>query len=147
MTDHRKLDRILEIRRHDEQRRAVELAMARSALGDAAAAVSRLKAQRAELEALATEGGAASVGQVKTARLLMEQIDQGLHNARTVLALAEAAVAEKVEALEKAHQNCEALEKIIAPRQERARALERMADQKAQDEIAAHRFRSGGKVS
>ena len=147
MTDHRKLDRLLELRRHEEQRRAAELAMARSALIDASEAVAKLTAQRAELEALVAEGGADSIGQVKTTRLLIEQVDQGLHNARTVLALAEATVAEKIEALEQAHQNCEALERIIAPRYAQARALERMADQKVQDEIAAHRFRSGGKAS
>ena len=147
MTDHRKLDRLLDLRRHEEQRRAAELAMARGALIDASEAVSKLTSQRAELEALVSEGGAGSIGQVKTTRLLIEQVDQGLRNARTVLALAEAAVAEKLESLEKAHQNCEALERIIAPRHAQARALERMADQKAQDEIAAHRFRRGGKAS
>jgi len=147
MTDHRKLDRLLDLRRHEEQRRAVELAMARGALIDAEGAVSKLTRQRVELEELVNNGEAGSIGHVKTTRLLIEQVDQGLHNARTVLALAESAVAEKLQALTQAHQNCEALERIIAPRQAHARAQERSADQKAQDEIAAHRFRSGGRAS
>lgn len=141
MTDHQKLSRLLDLRRHEEQRRAVELAMARNALIDATDAVGRLEAQRAELDTMLADGVVDSIGQVKTARLLIEQVEQGLHNARTVQALAEATVSEKIEALEEAMQGREALERVIGPREAQARALERLAEQKAEDEAAAHRYR------
>ena len=50
MTDHRKLDRLLDLRRHEEQRRAVELALARRASADAQAALDQLGAQRGQVE-------------------------------------------------------------------------------------------------
>ena len=142
MTDHRKLERLLDLRRHEENRKAAQLAMARRALLDAREALGKLEEQRRELET-PSAGGNDSVGQWKTVRLLIEQLDHGIHNARTVVVLAEAALAERVEELEAATRNREALERILVPRHAEVRALERMAEQKQEDEIAAHRYRSG----
>ena len=147
MTDHRKLERLLDLRRHEENRRAVQLAMARRALLDAKTALENLETQRRELEASATDGGGDSIGQWKTVRLLIEHLDHGIHNARTVVVLAEGTLAEKIEDLEAATRNREALERILIPRHAQVRALERMAEQKDTDEVAAHRFRTGEQAS
>jgi flagellar export protein FliJ len=143
MTDHKKLDRILDLRRHEEQRRTVELAMAHQAVRDADAAVRQLEAQRSELERALQNLSGESVGLVKTFRLLLEQVEQSVHNALTVRALAEATVEEKIERLEQANRSREALQRVVVPRHAQARALERMAEQKQEDEASAHRFRSG----
>lgn len=147
MTDHRKLERLLDLRRHEENRRAVQLAMARRALLDAQTALENLENQRRELESTTVENSRDSVGQWKTVRLLIEQLDHGIHNARTVVVLAEASLSEKVEELETATRNREALERILIPRHAQTRALERLAEQKHADEVAAHRFRTGEQAS
>jgi flagellar export protein FliJ len=121
----------------------VELGLARTALVEALAALEQLRGQRADLERLFAAPSGESVGQAKTVRLVIEQVDQGIHNARTVLALAEAAVAEKRRELEKAAQEREAVERVLAPRMAQVQALERLAEQKLEDEVTAIRFRTG----
>ncbi|MEM7414294.1 MAG: flagellar FliJ family protein [Gemmatimonadota bacterium] len=143
MTDYKKLARVLDLRRHEEQRRAVELAMAREAVRDSEVALDQMRRQRAELEAELERLAGESVGQVKTMRLLMEQLDNGIHNALSVRALAAATEAEKLEALTKAAQNREALEKVVGPRREAALAHERQAEQKAIDDIITLRYKAG----
>lgn len=143
MTDYKKLARVLDLRRHEEQRRAVELAMAREAVRDSEVALEQMRRQRAELEAELEGLSGESVGQMKTLRLLMEQIDNGIHNALSVRALAAATEAEKLEALTKAAQNREALEKVVGPRREAALAHERQVEQKAIDDLIALRYRAG----
>ena len=142
MTDYKKLERLLDVRRHNEQRCAVDLALAREAVRDSEAALERMQRQRAELEA-ELEGTEGAVGQMKTLRLLMDQVDQGIHNARSVRALAAATEAERRAALEKAAQDRELLEKVVQPRKERARADARMREQKAVDDLNQRRFLMG----
>ena len=143
MTDHRKLDRLLDLRRHEEQRRAVELGLARQAVTDASVALDELRLRRADLERFFSSPAAESVGQAKTVRLVIEQVDLGTQNAQTVLALAEATLSEKLKAFEEASRAREALERVLVPRVAEAEALERVAEQKREDEVAARRFHGG----
>ena len=144
MSDPSKLDRLLDLRRHEEQRRTVELALARQALDDAEAALTKLQEQRHEVERVLDEVAGESVGQVQTLRLVLEQLDVGIQNANTVRALAAATTAEKEEQYRQASRNRETLERIVVPRHEAARALERIAERKQEDEAALTRFRSQG---
>jgi len=59
-----------------------------------------------------------------------------------VQALASATVAEKEEQLREAEQRRDTLERIVVPRHEHARALQRMAEQKLEDEAALVQFRT-----
>lgn len=142
MTSPSKLERLLDLRRHEEERRTVELVMARQAVQDAELAVTKLEAQRRVAEDTLKRLHGESVGDVKTLRLLIEQLDQGIHNAHTVRALAAATVAEKEVLVVEAGRRVETLERVIIPRNEQLRALERMAEQKLDDEAALARFRA-----
>lgn len=119
----------------------MEFVMAQQAASDAEQALSALEAQRREVEEQLENAVGESVGQVQTLRLVLEQLDHGIQNARTVCALAAAAASEKVEALAKASQDREAMERVLGPRREQAEAVRRMMDQKAEDEVAIERFR------
>lgn len=141
MNDPKRLDRLLDLRRHEEERRAMEFVMAQQAVSDAEQALSALEAQRKQLEEQLEQMSGESVGQVQTLRIFLEQLDQGIRNARTVCALASATASEKVEALAKASQDREAMERVIGPRREQADAFRRMMDRKAEDEAAMDRFR------
>ncbi len=100
--------------------------------------------RRAEIEAALARISGESVGEVLTLRILLEQLDVGIQNARTVQALAAATVADKESGLAEAEKRREALERIVTPRQEEARALERLAERKQEDEVALTRHRLGG---
>ncbi|MBT8489281.1 MAG: flagellar export protein FliJ [Gemmatimonadetes bacterium] len=141
MNSPKRLDRLLDLRKHEEERRAMEFVMAQQAVSNAEQALSSLEAQRRQVEQQLENASGESVGQVQTLRLVLEQLDQGIHNARTVCALAAATASEKVEALAKASQDREAMERVLGPRREQAEALRRMMDQKAEDEVAMERFR------
>lgn len=143
MTDYKKLQRLLDVRKHEEQRCAVDLGAARQAVREAEDGLARLRAQRTELEVELTRASGASVGRVKTLRLLIDQVDNGIHNAMSVRAMAAATEAERLQALEKAAQERELVEKIIQPRKERARAIERQTEQRAIDELNMQRYRTG----
>jgi flagellar export protein FliJ len=142
MTSPSKLERLLDLRRHEEERRAVELAMARQAVRDAELALTKLEAQRGAAEDALKRLHGESVGEVKTLRLLIEQLDQGIHNANTVRALAAATVVEKEQMVIEAGRRVETLERVIVPRNEQLRALERIAEQKLDDEAALARFQA-----
>lgn len=144
MNDHRKLDRLLDLRRHEEQRSILDLAMARRKVLDAEETLRQLLEQRRALESDLEEMTGASVGEVKTMRLLVEQVDGSIQNARSILAMAVATETEKQQSMTEAAQDREALERVVAPRHRRARELERMAEQKQSDELAAIRFRNEG---
>ncbi len=143
MTDYKKLQRLLDVRKHAEQRCAVDLAHARDAVREAEKTLERMREQRADLEAELARAGGDSVGRMKTLRLLIDQVDNGIHNAMSVRALAAATEAERLQALEKASQDRELVEKIVQPRKERARAAERQTEQKAIDELNMQRYRAG----
>jgi len=143
MTDPTRLGRLLDLRRHEEERRALELVMAQQAVSDAETALEELEAQRRRVEASLERLRGESIGKVKTLRILLEQLHLGVRNARTVCAVAAATASEKVEALSKASRDREALERVIIPRQRRAEALQRIVDQKAEDELAMDRYRRG----
>lgn len=144
MTDPGRLDRLLDLRRHEEERRTLELVMAHQAVSDAEEALTKLRAQRREVEVTLERVRGESVGQVQTLRLLLEQLDQGIQNASTVMALATATAKEKAVALAKASRDREALERVVIPRRERARAVQRVAEQKLEDEAALAQFRREG---
>ena len=141
MNDPKRLDRLLDLRKHEEERCVMEFVMAQQAVSDAEQALQGLEAQRKQIEARLEEMTGESVGQVQTLRLFMEQLDQGIRNARTVCALASATAAEKVEALARASQDREAMERVVGPRRAQADALRRLVDQKAEDEVAMEQFR------
>ena len=115
------------------------------AVSDAQEAVAKLCAQRREVEVRLETGSGDSVGQMKTLRLLLEQLDYGIQNARTVADLAVTAAKDKAEALVAASQEREALERVVMPRREQAEALRRVAEQKSEDEAALTRFRREGR--
>jgi flagellar export protein FliJ len=142
MTDPSKLDRLLELRRHEEARRTAELALARQAVSDAELALHKLAEQRSAAQNMSRDLGGESVGALKTIRMLLEQIDQGIQNANTVRALAAATVTDKEDQLREAEQRRDTLERIVVPRHEHARILKRMAEQKVEDEAALTQFRS-----
>ena len=141
MNDPKRLDRLLDLRKHEEERRALEFVLAQQAVSDAEQALATLEGQRRQVEAQVEGASGDSVGQVQTLRMVLEQLDQGIRNARTVCALAAATASEKVEALAKASQDREAMERVLGPRREQAQAFRRMMDQKAEDEVAMDRFR------
>lgn len=141
MNDPKRLNRLLDLRKHEEERRALEFVMAQQAVSDAEQALTSLETQRRQVEDQLENASGESVGQVQTLRMVLEQLDQGIRNARTVCALASATAADKVEALAKASQDREAMERVLGPRQEQAAAFRRMMDQKAEDEVAMDRFR------
>ena len=147
MNDHKKLDRLLDLRRHEEQRSILDLAMARRAVLDAEETVRQLLAQRQALESDLEEMRGGSVGEVKTLRLLIEQVDNSVRNARSILQAAQTREGEKMESMTEAAQDRDALERVVLPRHEQARELERMEEQKQSDELAAIRFRSGDSSS
>lgn len=144
MNDHKKLDRLLDLRRHEEQRSILDLAMARRRVLDAEEALRQLLEQRQALESDLEEMTGGSVGELKTLRLLVEQVDGGIHNARSILAMAVAAESEKQQSMTAAAQDRDALERVVLPRHQEAREMERIAEQKQSDELAAIRFRNGG---
>ena len=143
MNDPKRLERLLELRKHEEEKRALQLVMAQQAAIDAQSALDELEAQRKRVEESIERLSGESVGRMKTLRLLLEQLDNGIRNARTVHALASATASEKVEALAKASREREALERVIEPRREQIEAVQRVMDQKAEDELAIDRFRRG----
>lgn len=140
MNDVTKLGRLLDLRRHDEQKRTIELAMANKAVSDSEAALEALARQRGELEAAVAHSND-SVGQLKTLRLLLDQVDVSVRNANSVRALALATVDEKIEALTEASRYREALERVVGPREEQMRVLQRLAERKEEDESALVPFR------
>jgi len=147
MNDHRKLDRLLDLRRHEEQRSILDLAMARRAVLDAEETVRQLLAQRHALESDLEEMHGGSIGEVKTLRLLIEQVDNSVRNARSILQAARTREGEKMESMTEAAQDRDALERVVLPRHEQARELERLEEQKQSDELAAIRYRSGDSSS
>lgn len=147
MNDHKKLDRLLELRRHEEQRSILDLAMARRTVLDAEETLRQLEAQRQALEADLDEIRGGSIGEVKTLRLLIEQVDNSVRNARTILAAAQATEREKVDSMTVAAKDRDALERVVEPRHQQAREMERMKEQKQSDELAAIRFRRQGSSS
>ena len=78
MKDVKRLSRLLDIRRHEERKRASELGEARRLLDEAAAGVRRLETQRSELERARIGDAGSSVGHLKTMHFLVEQLDQGV---------------------------------------------------------------------
>lgn len=140
MNDVSKLGRLLDLRRHDEQKRTIELALANKAVSDSEAALEALARQRGELEAAVAQSND-SVGQLKTLRLLLDQVDVSVRNANSVRALALATVDEKIEALKEASRYREALERVVGPREEQMRVLQRLAERKEEDESALVPFR------
>ena len=144
---HSKLDRLLDLRRHEEELRTAELAFARQAAAEAEEALRSLEEQRRQLEQILGDVGGESVGQVQTLRLLLEKLDQGITNALVVRQLAAATAEEKAEYFTVANRDREALERVVIPRHEHARALQRVVEQKQEDEAALVRFRSSGSGS
>ncbi len=136
-----KLDRLLDLRRDEEGRRAFELSMARQAVADAEEALSRLRAQRLEVDAALEKMIGAPVGEVVMLRLLVEQLDRSIHNAHTLSTLAAATVTDKEAGYIEASKRRESLERVVVPRLEQARALERLAERKHEDEVALHPYR------
>jgi len=144
VTPKTKLDRLLDLRRDEEERRALELAMASQAMADADEALRRLREQRGEVERALGRLEGERVGEVLTLRLLIEQLDRSIQNALTVRTLAAATVVEKQEAFTEAQRRTDSLERIVIPRIEHARALERLAERKHEDEVALTPYRLGG---
>lgn len=144
MTHRTKLDRLLDLRREEVDRRAMELAMASQAMADADEALRKMREQRGEVEGAIARSSGERVGGVLTLRLLIEQLDRGIQNALTVRTLAAATVAEKQEAYKEAEKRRESLERVVIPRLEQARALERLAERKHEDEMALTSYRLGG---
>lgn len=122
----------------------MELAMASQAVADADEALRKLREQRGQIEEALGKTSGESVGGVLTLRLLVEQLDRGIQNALTVRTLAAATVTEKQEAFLEAGRRRESLERIVIPRLEQARALERLAERKLEDEVALTPYRLGG---
>ena len=145
MKDVKRLSRLLDIRRHEERKRASELGEARRLLDEAAAGVRRLETQRSELERARIGDTGSSVGHLKTMHFLVEQLDQDLTRAREALLRAQGEVDDRVEAFSEAVNDSEALERVIEPRRSAARQEERKAEQKQQDDMSSIRhLRDGG---
>jgi flagellar export protein FliJ len=138
------LDRLLDLRREEEGRRAFELSMARQAVADADEAMRGLRGQRREVEHVLGGLSGELVGEVMTLRMIVEQIDRSLQHAHTLVTLASATVTEKEEAYAEANKRRESLERIVIPRLEQARALERLAERKYDDEVALQPYRVRG---
>ena len=139
-----KLNRLLDLRRHEEERCKTEVARARQTLRDAEDTLRRLEMQRTELESGNAEAPSESVGQMRTLRFLLDQVDQAIQNARVAQGVAASAAETKLAELAEAVQQREALERIVIPRQAQIQAMQRMAEQKLDDEAALTRFRVGG---
>lgn len=137
-----KLDRLLDLRREEEGRRAFELAMARQAVADAEEALSKLRGQRREVEEALERIVGEPVGEVMMLRLLVEQLDRSIQNAHTLSTLAAATVTDKEAGYVEANRRRESLERVVIPRLEQARALERLAERKHEDEVALHPYRA-----
>lgn len=137
------LARLLEIRRRAEEQRSSELVRARRALSEAHGDLMDLMGVKDRLLASMSEGSGATVGDVQSMRMVAEQVDRGIHNARV---LRDAAVAEadaRAEAFQDAALDRESIERIVSARLEVARQLRRSTEQKLQDEIALVRFCTG----
>lgn len=147
MNDVSRLLRLLDLRRNEEDRRKAEMARARQALDDAEQALLQLDVQRTELQSVMDAIRGESVGQLRTVHLLVEQVDRGIKNATTMRGVAATTVATKAAELAEATARRESLERIVVPRQEHARALQRLAEQKLDDEAALIRFRRGGQAA
>lgn len=139
-----KLNRLLDLRRHEEDRCKTEVACARQALRDAEDTLRRLEMQRTELESGNAEAPGESVGRMRTLRFLLDQVDQGIQSARVAQSVAAAAAEAKLAELAEAVRQRESLERIVIPRQAQIQAMQRMAEQKIDDEAALTRFRVGG---
>jgi len=141
MTPLRQLDQLLDLRKRDEDQRAAEAALAQQAERDAMRALQELRAQRVQVERALERLRGESIGQVQTVRLLLEQIDQGIRNARAVGALASAALEEKMEALRVARTDREALERVVDSRRRELHATERLVERRLEDETAMQLYR------
>jgi flagellar export protein FliJ len=137
-----RLDRLLDLRRHEEEQRLFELALAQQSVVDAQEALARLRERRAEIERALADSDGESIGEVQTLRLLLEQLDRTIQNAATIGALASGTAAEKEQKYMEARRSREALEKVIAPRVEEQRTAERLIEQTREDEVALIQFRS-----
>ena len=144
MKDVKRLSRLLDLKKHEERRRAAELGEAQRLLEEASEGVRRLETQRSELERARLGDASSSVGHLKTMHFLVEQFDKDLSRAREALARAQGELDAKVEAFSEAANDSEALERVIEPRRSAARQRERTSEQKEQDDISSmRRLRNG----
>lgn len=134
------LDRLLELRRRLEESRTAELARARSAVSEAEEAVRSLEDRRRAAERSLGSGDPCSVGRVQSVRFMIDRIDAGLRNARTVRQAAETEADARAAAFIDATRDREAVERVLQGRQAHARQLRLATEQKLQDEVAIHQF-------
>jgi flagellar export protein FliJ len=144
MKDVKRLSRLLDLRKHEERRRAAELGEARRLLDEASEGVRRLETQRSELERVRSGDGSPSVGHLKTMHFLVEQLDKDLSRAREALVRAQGELDDKVEAFSEAANDSEALERVIEPRRSAAQRRERASEQKQQDDMSSMRHLRNG---
>ncbi len=134
------LDRLLQLRRRMEEARTAELGRARAAMKEADEAVQSLEDRRRHAQRSLQDVDDCSVGQVQSIRLLLDRIDAGLRNARTVRRAAESEADARAADFIDATRDREAVERVVQTRHEHARQLRQASEQKALDEVAIHQF-------
>ena len=134
------LDRLLELRRRMEESRTADLGRARAAMREADEAVQSLEERRRDARRTLEETDDCSVGQVQSLRMVLDRIDAGLRNARTVRKAAESEADARTAEFIDATRDREAVERVLQSRQEHARQLRQASEQKTLDEVAIHQF-------
>lgn len=139
------LDRLLELRRRMEEARTAELGRARAAMKEADEAVQSLEDRRRDAQRTLEEAEDCSVGQVQSLRLVLDRIDAGLRNARTVRKAAETEADARAAEFIDATRDREAVERVVETRREHARQLRQASEQKVLDDVAIHQFIANGR--
>lgn len=149
---HFRLEKLLELRAEAEATAAGALAAAQSEVQEAKRVCDSLEAAhaaaRAELSELERQGSDA--GQLQTARLLLEGLDQGLDEAFEILEEGHELLAERRDEYHRAHRERRALAELKLKRQDAWSRDRARRDQRAMDEVATarhlHRRMVGGEA-
>lgn len=138
------LQRLLTLRRFEEERKTGELVRARRLEEAASEIVQVMRDRRSEIRSSLGDQAASSVGRVQTLNVLLDHVDAGLRNALGVELAASGDVREREEAFLIATRDREAIERVVRDRSEHAKRQREAIEQKLLDEIALERFRANG---
>jgi flagellar FliJ protein len=133
------LQRILELRQRREQAAATELEAARAAAERAHARVEELEARRAQ-GAAARNARGITVGELRNAGYLLEQLDHHVVQARSAAAQADAGVSTRLEEFQVACRERQVLDRLREKHLEEWHAQEVQQDRQLMDTIGLSRF-------
>lgn len=133
------LQRILELRERKEQAAASELEAARMAAEQAHARVEELEARRAQGAAARNVRGI-TVGELRNAGFLLEQLDHHVVQARGTAAQADALVSSRLAEFQVACQERQVLDRLREKHLEEWRSQEVQQDRQLMDTIGLSRY-------